>query len=59
MILGVAAFAFGTSTFTNLLQCYDAENQKLNKNIEILNRIKKDYYIPIDLYENTKQSLKF
>ena len=54
MILGVAAFAYGTSTFTNLLQSYDTDNQKLNKNIEILNKIKTDYKIPLELYENTK-----
>lgn len=57
--MGVAAFAYGTSTFTNLLQNYDADNKKLNRNIEILNKIKKDHKLPLELYENVKRSLKF
>ena len=59
MVMGVAAFAYGTSTFTNLLQNYDADNSKLNRNIEILNKIKKDHKLPLELYENVKRSLKF
>jgi len=59
MIAGVAAFAYGTSTFTNLLQNYDTDTQKLNKNIEILNKIRSDHKIPLELYENVKRSLKF
>ena len=59
MIVGVAAFAYGTSTFTNLLQNYDNESSKLNKNVEILNKIKSDYSLPGEIYENVKRSLKF
>jgi len=59
MIAGVAAFAYGTSTFTNLLQNYDVDTQKLNKNIDILNKIKSDHKLPLELYENVKRSLKF
>jgi len=59
MIMGVAAFAYGTSTFTNLLQNYDNDTLKLNRNIEILNKIYKDHKLPLELYENVKRSLKF
>ena len=59
MCTGVAAFAYGTSTFTNLLQNYDADNQKLNKNLEILNKIYRVYKLPLELYENTRSSLKY
>ena len=40
MMVGVAAFSTGTSAITNLLTNYDQENQKLNKNIELLNKIR-------------------
>jgi len=59
MIVGVAAFAYGTSTFTNLLQNYDNDTAKLNKNVEILNKIKTEHNLPIEIYENVKRSLKF
>ena len=59
MVAGVAGFAYGTSTFTNLLQNYDMDTQKLNKNIDILNKIRKDYNIPLELYENIHRSIKF
>ena len=41
MLVGVAAFSTSTSAITNLLSNYDQENQKLNKNLDILNKIKK------------------
>ena len=40
MMVGVAACSTGTSAITNLLTNYDQENQKLNKNIELLNKIR-------------------
>lgn len=59
MIVGVTAFAAGTSTLTNLLQSYDTENKILQDKVNILNRIKKEYYLPLKLYENIKKSIKY
>lgn len=59
MIVGVTAFATGTSTLTNLLQTYDTENKQMEDKIDILNRIYKEYYLPLSLYENVKKSIKF
>lgn len=59
MVVGVTAFAAGTSTLTNLLQTYDIENKVLEHKIDILNRIKKEYYLPLKLYENVKKSIKY
>lgn len=59
MIVGVTAFAAGTSTLTNLLQTYDTENKLLQEKVDILNRIKKEYYLPLKLYENVKKSIKY
>lgn len=59
MVVGVTAFAAGTSTLTNLLQTFDQENKNMQEKIDILNRIYKEYYLPLQLYENVKKSIKF
>lgn len=58
MIAGVTAFAMGTSAMTNLIQTYDHENSKLQERVVILNRIYKEFCLPLRLYENVKKSLK-
>ena len=59
MCLGVTAFAAGTSELTNLLSNYDSENAKLEEKFHLLNRIYKEYSLPLDLYENAKQSIRY
>ena len=59
MLVGVAAFSTGTSAITNLLTNYDQENQKLNKNIEILNKFHKSHELPLEVFEDVKRSIKF
>ena len=59
MLVGVAAFSTGTSAITNLLTNYDQENQKLNKNLEILNKIHDTYKLPLEVFEDVKRSIKF
>ena len=59
MCLGVTAFAAGTSEMTTLLQTYNQENTTLQEKIFILNRIYKQYCLPLNLYENVKKSIKF
>ena len=58
MVVGVTAFAAGTSSLTNLLQNYDTENAKLQEKVLMLNRIYKEYCLPLKLYENVKKSLR-
>ena len=58
MIVGVTSFAAGTSTLTNLLQTFDQENKNVQEKIEVLNRIYNQYYLPLQLYENVKKSIK-
>lgn len=57
MCVGVTAFASGTSELTNLLQTYDQQNARLHEKVIILNRIYRDYSLPLQLYENVKKSL--
>lgn len=59
MCVGVTAFAAATSTLTNLLQTYDMDNKEISEKVDILNRIKKEYFLPIKLYENVKKSIKY
>ena len=58
MVIGVTAFATATSYMTNLVHNYDAENVRLNEKLLTLNKIKNDYELPLNLYENVKKSLK-
>ena len=59
MCVGVTAFAAGTSTLTNLIQNYDTENKAMQEKIDVLNRIYKEYFLPLKLYENVKKSIKY
>ena len=44
---------------TNLLQTYEIENKAISEKLDVLNRIKKEYYLPLKLYENVKKSIKY
>ena len=56
MIVGVTAFAAGTSALTNLLSNYDHENEKFQQKVLLLNRIYKEYCLPLELYDNIKKT---
>ena len=58
MCIGVTAFAAGTSSLTNLLSSFDHENAKFQESVNMLNKIYKNYCLPLSLYENVKKSLK-
>ena len=59
MIIGVTAFAAGTSFLTNLIQNYDQEDGRLQEKVIKLNKIYKEYQLPLKLYENVKRSLRY
>ena len=59
MCIGVTAFAAGTSELTMLLQTYDQENARLQEKIIVLNRLYKEYQLPLSIYENVKQSIRY
>lgn len=59
MFIGVVSFSFATGSLSSILQNYDHANAKLEERIQILNRIFKDYHLPLELYEQLKQSLKY
>lgn len=50
MVLGVICFSFATGSLSSIMQNFDQANAKLQERIAILNRISKEYYLPLDLY---------
>lgn len=58
-IIGVISFSFASGALASILQNYDVQNAKLQEKVLILNRIYKDYYLPLDLYTRLKQSMKY
>lgn len=59
MIIGVISFSFATGSLASILANYDVQNAKFQEKVLILNRIYKDYYLPLDLYQRLKQSMKY
>jgi len=59
MIIGVIAFSLSSASLSSLLSNYDTSNAKFQEKVVILNRIYKDYFLPLELYQRLKQSLKY
>ena len=59
MIIGVISFSFATGSLSSILQNYDQANAKLQERIQILNRIYKQFYLPLELYQRLKQAVKY
>jgi hypothetical protein len=59
MILGVISFSFATGSLSSILQNYDQAHAKLQERIGIVNRIYKEYFLPLELYERLKKSVKY
>ena len=54
MLVGVIAFSFATGSLTSILSNYDQANAKLQEKISILNRVYKDFALPLELYERLR-----
>lgn len=59
MLIGVISFSFATGALSSIMQNYDQASAKLQERITILNRIYKDYFLPLDLYERLRQIVKY
>lgn len=57
MFIGVIFFTLGSGALASLLQNYDSQNAKLQEKIEILDRITKEYDLPVEVYSSLKKSL--
>lgn len=59
MVTGQVAFTYAISLLGQIVQSIDVVNQKFNEKVVILNRLYKDFYLPIGLYTRLKQSLRY
>lgn len=59
MMIGVISFTFATGSLSSILHNYDHANAKLQERIAILNRIFKEHFLPLELYEKLRKAVKY
>jgi len=59
MVCGVIAFSFASGSLASIIQNYDTQNAKMAEQLNILNKIYRDYCLPLDLYTRLRKSVKF
>lgn len=59
MLLGQVAFTYAISILGQILSSYDNQNAKFQEKVVILNRLYKEYALPLQLYTRLKQSLRY
>ena len=50
MIIGVISFSLATASLTSLFSDLDSSNAKYEEKVSTLNRIYKEYLLPLELY---------
>ena len=58
MIIGVISFSFANGSLASILANYDEQNAELQEKVNILNKVYKQYYLPLDLYVRCKRNLE-
>ena len=59
MTMGVVGFGLLSGALTNILQNYDVQNAQFQEKVAILNRLYREYYLPLSLYLRLKQSIRY
>ena len=59
MIVGVIAFSFANGSLASIIQNYDQTNAIYQEKLVILNRIYKEYQLPLDLFIRLKKSMGY
>lgn len=59
MIIGVFSFSFANGSLASILSNYDSTNASYQEKLLTLNRIYKNYCLPLDLYIRIKRSLGY
>lgn len=59
MIIGVMSFSFFSGSLASIIQFYDCQNAKYREQLSLLNKLFKEYKLPVQLYSNLKQSLNY
>lgn len=59
VVFGAISFSFAQSALATLMSNYDQANAQLQEKINVLNRIYKQYYLPLELYQRLKHAIKY
>lgn len=59
MVFGVIAFSFANGSLASIMQNYDQHNAGYQEKLVTLNKIYKDYCLPLDLFIKIKKSLGY
>ena len=59
MIVGVCAFSYANGALTSIIQNYDQNNADHADKLMILNRVYKDYCLPLELYVRLRRNLNY
>ena len=58
MMMGGLMMAQGISTLSQILVSMDESNAKFEEGMEVLNKIRDSYYLPLDTYLRLKKSIR-
>lgn len=59
MLIGVCAFSYANGSLASIIQNYDQNNAEHADKLMILNRIYKEYCLPLDLYVRLRRNLNY
>lgn len=59
MVIGVFGFSFANGSLTSIIQNYDQTNAHYNEKLQTLNKIIKDYNLPLELQLKLKKSIGY
>ena len=59
MIIGVMGFAFASSSLTSIITNYDQTNAEYQEKLGTLEKIYKEYCLPLPLYIRLKKSISY
>ena len=59
MVIGVMSYSFAVGSLTSILSSIDSKQAKLKEKLDILNGIKRQFNLPMELYMRLRQSLKY
>lgn len=59
MIIGVVSFSFANGSLASIIQNFDHSNAQYQEKLIVLNRIYKEYKLPLDLFIKIKKSMGY
>jgi hypothetical protein len=57
MIVGVIAFSFANGALASIMSNYDNHNASYREKMNVLDKARKDYDLPVELFQQLKKSL--